>query len=300
MVTCRNKLNSFAIIGLGLVGGSIARDLRAKHPDAFIVAIDPDKQTINDAIQSGTINREIDYVDLPRSAQVIILAPPIDRVISCARRVFRSLKSLNSHAFDRYIILDTASVKKSIAKEFRELTAKSDRNVDFLATHPMAGTEYSGFSHAQKGLFRAKPWMVCLHSENSKEAISAMYEFVRELGARVVPVGADEHDKSAAVVSHAVIVLSNIIFDYIASRHPEALKLAGDGFTSTTRLASGNPELHKNIILNNSEYTEAILKDFLQFFDNKITNLSVCDAELLREYFTHNMNRRNEWIRRKK
>ena len=91
----------------------------------------------------------------------------------------------------------------------------------------------------------------------------------------------DEHDKSAAVVSHAVIVLSNIIFDYIASVHPEALKLAGDGFTDTTRIANGSPELHKDIILHNSEYTDAVLKEFSHFLDSKIANLSVSDVKLL-------------------
>lgn len=294
----QNNFSSFVIVGLSLIGGSIAKDLRTKYPGASIVSIDSDKQSIDDAMQLGIVDKGIDYADLPRFAQVVVLTPPVGQVIPCARRVFDSLNKSKNRAFERCVVFDAASVKKPIAAEFKKLTAKS-HGVEFLATHPMAGTEFSGFSHARKDLFRAKPWMVCRHSENSEEAVSGVCELLRGLGSRVVFIDPDEHDKSAAVVSHAVIILSNIIFDYIASVHPEALKLAGDGFTSTTRIASGNPELHKDIILHNSEHTDAVLKEFSQFLDDKIASLSVSDAKLLQEYFTQNMNRRNEWIRRK-
>lgn len=87
----QNNFSSFVIVGLGLIGGSIAKDLRTKYPDASIVSIDSDKQSIDDAVQLGIVDKGIDYADLPRFAQVVVLTPPVGQVIPCARRVFDSL-----------------------------------------------------------------------------------------------------------------------------------------------------------------------------------------------------------------
>ncbi|HEY1064058.1 MAG TPA: prephenate dehydrogenase/arogenate dehydrogenase family protein [Candidatus Saccharimonadales bacterium] len=289
----------FAIVGLGLIGGSIAKDLRSKFPEASIVAVDPNESSVREAIDEGVIDDAVTYRDLPDVAQVTFLAPPIDYVAENANQVFNAFNRTHQRALGRYVILDTASVKAPIAAQFEDLTARTDGAVEFVASHPMAGTEYSGFRHARKDLFRAKPWIICPHPENQEETITAVSSLLHDLGAKVRRIDASEHDRQAALVSHSVIMLSNIIFDYVATNHPEALELAGDGFISTTRLASGNPELHKSIIQNNTTFTEAHLKGFSEFLADKITNLST-DGELLLGYFKKNMDRRNGWLRRRK
>ncbi len=292
------EYKSFAIVGLGLIGGSVAKDLRAEYPNAYIAAIDTDKKSIVESIKDGIVDEAIEYKHLPNLAQVTILAPPMDYIRESALCVSDSFAATHKRTFKNYIVLDTASVKTPVAELFEDLTAIS-QDVEFVATHPMAGTEYSGFKHARKDLFRAKPWIVCSHPNNTPEAIDAVSNFLHGFGAKVRQINAEEHDRQAALVSHSVIMLSNLIFEYIATKHPEALELAGDGFISTTRLASGNPELHKSIIQNNASFTEQHLEEFSEFLAEKVKHLST-DGDLLLDYFKQNMNQRNSWLRRRK
>src|SRR5690606_34512451 len=104
------------------------------------------------------------------------------------------------------LVIDVASVKKSVTNVFSVL---SDANVEFVATHPMAGTEFSGFNHARKGLFKSKPWIICPHEDNAADSIDFVKNFVDSFGAYTRVMDADTHDRHAAAVSHSVIVLSN-------------------------------------------------------------------------------------------
>lgn len=294
----KTKFNDYAIVGLGLIGGSIAKDIRTKHPESSIYAIDTDQNSIDAAISEGVIDGAIGYDDLPYVSHLTILAPPIDFVEESARSVSRAFQSAHRRIFEKHIVIDTASIKSPIASVFQDLS-RTTEGVEFLATHPMAGTEYSGFRHARKDLFRAKPWIISPHAENSEETVKLISNLVSELGAKIRIIDPDTHDQHAGLVSHAVILLSNALFDFVATNHPDALDMAGDGFISTTRLASGNPELHKSIIQSNSDITEAHLEEFIDYLKSKIGGLPNDDESLL-SYFTENMNRRNSWLRKRK
>ena len=285
-----------AIIGLGLIGGSIAKDIRSHSPKANISAIDSNVDSLNQAIKEGVVDQSISYDELGNAANFIILATPIDHIVSTAIKIKEVLSNSANNIFEKYIVIDTASIKEPIAVSFRNL---SSPNLQFLATHPMAGTEYVGWSHAKKDLFRAKPWIICGHNKNDVDTIESVSGFVRDLGSRIRLIEPSEHDKQAALVSHSVIMLSNLIFDYVATTHPDALDLAGDGFTSTTRLASGNPELHGSIVAHNADNTFEFLDEFRQFLSDTIDLQKKSDHKGLTPYFASNMDRRNKWLRRR-
>jgi prephenate dehydrogenase len=283
------------IIGLGLIGGSIAKDLREAEQPMHIVAYDPRDKSIESAIKSGHINDSLPVSEIAKIATTMVIAAPIDQVGPIGLEIRDSLKNHNDVTQDKKLVLDVASVKKPISNIFSVLNTTS---VEFVATHPMAGTEFSGFSHARKGLFRAKPWIISPHENNSDEAINRTKEFLEQFGPHIRIMDADVHDRHAAVVSHSIITLSNLIFDFIAERHPEALDLAGDGFSSTTRLASGNAEMHASIVRANKGFVYQYLDEFRDYIDTRIDELQV-EKDIL-PFFESNVQRRNDWLRNRK
>ncbi len=283
------NLDNFTIIGLGMIGGSIAKDIHNRFPDATVLAIDASEEALAKAEQDHIIDGRTTFDELGRVACTIIIATPLDSVIPIAKKVHKAVRSTDKKLF----VLDVGSVKTGIVAEFQKL---SDENIEFISTHPMAGTEFAGFAHAKKDLFQAKPWMICPHDNNTEEATELTQTFITQLGGRVRMVDAVSHDRNVAVVSHAVIMLSNYLFDYVASEHPEALDYAGDGFTSTTRLASGNPKLHQDILASNFDHTQEELEEFTKYLTKRL------DDDLIpsKDFFEDNMQRRNRWLHKRK
>ena len=290
-VELAGNFQRFTVVGLGMLGGSIAKDLRERFPDAEISAIDPASDNIEQAIQEGVVDKAVTYEKIGRVACFVIIASPLETVVPIAQEVSSAIKSGENNS-KRWIVIDTGSVKSDITSTFEALT---DEKVDFVSTHPMAGTEFAGYAHSKKHLFRAKPWMVCRHDKNSDRAILATEDFIHSLGGSVREIDAQSHDKQAATSSHSVIMLSNLLFDFVATRHPEALEIAGDGFTSTTRLASGNPRLHEEILKLNQDLTKEILTEFIDYLRSMVGS----DLELPADFFAHNKTRRNEWLRKR-
>ena len=285
------------IIGLGLIGGSIAKDLHEAADQPRVVAFDTETQALDDALKSGHIHESLSIAQIARIATTMVIAAPIDHVASIGLEIRDELRELSEDTdrLGRKLVIDVASVKKPVSTVFSLLTSDS---VDFVATHPMAGTEFTGFGHARKGLFRAKPWIICPHENNSESAVAQTESFVEQFGPHIRVMDADLHDREAAVVSHSIIALSNLIFEFISLKHPDALELAGDGFNSTTRLASGNPEMHASIVRANRGFVFQYLDEFRDFIDQRLDELRF--EKDLQPFFENNMVMRNDWLRNKK
>jgi prephenate dehydrogenase len=284
-------MREFAIVGLGMIGGSIAKDIREVVPEANIGAMDPDASQVEKAIETGVVDYEASYEEIARRACFVVIASPIDTVIPVAQKIVEATDKVKPEG--KLYVLDAASVKAKITPALAALTTDQ---VEFISTHPMAGTEYSGFPHSRKHLFNAKPWMVCPHDSNTDEGIETAERFIAGLGGLTREIDATEHDRHVARVSHAIIMLSNYAFDFIASTHPDSLEYAGDGFTSTTRLASGNPRLHADILGSNEQLTKEALQEFLAYLQERLAS----DQPESQDFFAQNMARRNDWIHKKR
>lgn len=278
------QFKSIAIIGLGLIGGSIAKDVHQLYGKKIrIVGIDEDKDA-EYALQKYIIDSILTYEELPGQVDLVIIATPLNVISYATKKIVATYKE-GKHGVT---VIDVASVKNDITSMFERMT---NTTVEFVSTHPMAGTEFSGVQHAKLHLFEKKPWIICKHSKNKLETIERVASFVHTLGGVVRYIDSRTHDQYAGAVSHMTILLSNYIFDFLAAREPESLNFAGDGFISTTRLASGNPDLHHEIIARNGSVVNELLTEFRSYLSKKIDTRS-----LEPDFFQQNKQRRDRWL----
>lgn len=284
-----NQFKNIVIIGLGLIGGSIARDIKRIDPNKPVYAIDKDSSAIQSAVRNKDIDQEIDiHQALELKSALIIIATPISTV----RNIANTLSSCQSK--NPTIVMDVASIKTDIVDLFESLT---NRHVEFVGTHPMAGTEFTGYEHARLSLFHAKPWIVCKHGKNTEEAIQRVQKFITSLGGIYRQIPAEDHDEMVSLVSHAMLMMSNMIFDLVATGSTKSLELAGDGFKGVVRTAGGNPQLHSEILENNR--TKII--ESLKLINSRIQeHIDSGLSELDFEYFAKNVKRHHKWIYTKK
>lgn len=282
----KERINAFGILGPGLIGGSIAKDLHSNFPEQPLYAIGEHTEDTKAAIKAGVIRDLVSFDDIPKHVNLIIIATPLSIITSTAKKIAQQQYRGNEKRY----VLDVGSTKKDISDEFEALT--TDR-VEFVPTHPMSGTEFSGFVHARKNLFRNQAWVICPHETSTEEGVRVAHELVTAIGARPLEMDAESHDRRASLVSHTVITLSNLLFDFISQRDPEALEMAGSGFISTTRHASGNPVLYESIIANNGPAIQANVDAFVEYLQKQnVAHLGI-------DFFKANKDRRDQLVHRR-
>jgi prephenate dehydrogenase len=233
------------IVGLGLVGGSLARALtRAGH---CVVGVD-DQAVARRARRAGAVAHVATLDETARGADLLVLAAPPRANLALLRRVAaRRPRGL--------VVTDVTSVKAPICREARRLGFDS-----FVGGHPMAGTESSGFQASNPDLFAGRPWILVPDGAPPR-ALTRVRSLVRAVGAKPVEMEAAEHDRAVAYLSHvpqviAWALLEAAIRDTVASRH---LDVAGPAFREMTRLARSPRPLWREILGDNrAEVTRAL------------------------------------------
>ena len=240
-----------AVVGFGLVGASFAAAARAAYPDTRVLAVDIDERTLAEAVERGwaTDGALPDDPAFERfvgdGCDLVVLATPV----GAAERYFEDLARWDY----RGIVTDTASTKARI-------TALAERVLphpeNFVPGHPMAGSEVNGIEGARPDLFKGAHWILCPGADTPAEHFPRLHELVTSIGARVIALPRDDHDKAVAVVSHVPhIVASSLV--QLASRHADdqqaLMRLAAGGFKDSTRIAAGSPELWCGIAFDNKD-----------------------------------------------
>lgn len=248
------------ILGFGLIGYSLVKALKAKNPDLPIFTVKRESESQKQALSQGYIDRVFDNLpDMAEEIDFLILAVPIEDTLCYARdMVFIS----NRKNQNKLIVIDVASVKHEIVRGFEDQTLSL---IEYIGTHPMAGSEKVGFSASRSSLFVGQPWIITPHRKNSEDSIQKVKEFIQYVGSVPKVMTAEKHDEVIALVSHLVFVLSTYLFDFVESSHPSLLKLSGSGFESLTRLASGSPEMHTDIFTQNQKNIVKQLQNFIDF-----------------------------------
>ena len=227
------------VIGLGLIGGSIAHALT--HMGYSVGAVDREAGTVERALAEGIIAQ----AGLPADAELTVVATPVDAI---AEGVQQALGETSGW------VTDTGSVKGPIAE------AVSDAR--FVPSHPMAGSEQSGLDGARAELFRGAAWVISPTSDTSDETFAAMHDLVKALGADPLTLSPDAHDRMVATVSHVPHLTAAALMNVAASRsdeHLAMLRLAAGGFRDMTRIAAGSPSIWPPICVQNSDaITEAL------------------------------------------
>ena len=270
------------IIGLGLIGGSIVKTIKFQDPKILIYSLRRKNTSKNKLIKA-----ELDKLeDLVKAVEIVILACPIDQVITYLRRIARISKNLKK----KLILMDVASVKEEIVREMEKLT---DANTQCLSTHPMAGSEKSGFINATTTLFTGKKWIICPHTNNDKTSLQKVKQLIASLGSQSLELEAQEHDKYLAYVSHLVFFLSTLLFSFVNDNQLEALQLAGPGFISATRLASGNPAMHTQISQKNSIQLAKLIPHF-----STLLNSVDLNSPQLAVFFKNTKKKRDRFLQK--
>ena len=245
-----------AVIGLGLIGGSVALALRNAWPQVSITAIDRDVRNLDEGLRRGAIEAAGDYTAL-RDVDVILLAVPV-------RQLPEVLRGIEPHLQAHTVITDVGSTKQDVVTAAR--AALGERIGQFVPAHPIAGREHSGMAAAAPELFDGRTVVLTPLAENSAEAVSRVKLLWQACGARAVEMTAVAHDEIFAAVSHLPHMLAFALVDEFAER-PNARSLfsfAASGFRDFTRIASSSPEMWRDIALNNRVALVAEMDRYLQ------------------------------------
>lgn len=253
------QINNVAIIGIGLIGGSVAKALKNK---VHVASLKRDCLDLQMAVEQNALDLLFDsWEDLITWSDAIILAAPLSTLTPLAEEIARLCPKEK-----KLIVMDVGSVKKAVFPAFEVLTTD---NLDFISTHPMAGKEKWGFAHSDESLFQGCCWILSPHDKNQSSNLDAVTDLIRLMGGETRVLDVVEHDAQAALVSHLPALLSRLYLQFAEENHPESLRIAGPGFKSMTRLAGDNPQMQKEIAELNREEILKQLASFLTFMEKE-------------------------------
>ncbi|ALM09004.1 prephenate dehydrogenase [Sediminicola sp. YIK13] len=243
------------IIGVGLIGGSMAKDIKNFDPEAKIYGIDTNETHLEEALSLGLIDNSATYQDLS-IADVVIVSIPVDVMVSVLPKV---LDVVNDNA----VVLDAGSTKALICSTLDQ----HPKRRNFLACHPIAGTEFSGPSAAINGLYKGKTNIICEVEKTAFKLQERALEIFQKLGMRIRYMNPEAHDKHIAYVSHLSHISSFMLGKTVIEKEKnerDIFDMAGSGFESTVRLAKSSPAMWTPIFKQNKENVIETLEEYIQ------------------------------------
>lgn len=267
-------MEKIAVIGLGLIGGSLALELK-KLSWATIYGIDNNDEHLQKALDLGIIYEKA-TLDIVKEVDIVIIAVPVNVIPSIANQVLDLID-------EKTLVFDVGSTKNAVCETLR----KHPKRKNFVALHPISGTEFSGPDAAIYNLFTDKVNIICEQNLSSKEMIDRTVSLFSKIKMRTVFMdSAEQHDKHIAYVSHlshiSSFMLGKTVLE-IEKDEKSIFDMAGSGFESTVRLAKSNPQTWTPIFLQNKEN---ILKSLNEYIKNLETFKQLIEAEANEEVFT--------------
>lgn len=252
-----------AILGLGLMGGSIGKALHHLHPDMLIAAYDPNKKALAQAYADGVVQVCAESaIHATENADVVIFAMPIGQFAEVLTTVAEVLTP-------NMLLMDVISVKQAVVD--RVVAILGDRSQQFIPTHPMAGSEQSTYAAAKGDLFEEKTIILTPIAAGENSYLQRAKSFWHEFGAIIKVLSAQEHDDIICSVSHLPHALAFTFMKTVLDEHSQKHlhDFAGSGFKDFTRIAHSAPDLWAEICLANRVY----LQDQLQRFSDHTQRL---------------------------
>ena len=243
------------IVGLGLIGGSMGIDLRKAGLADQLVGVDLNEEHGRKAVELGLVDRIEPEDKALAEADVIILAIPVNMMSALLPQVLDTIKK-------NAVVIDTGSTKSMICKS----VSNHVNRPQFVAAHPIAGTENSGPTAAFSGLFTAMTNIICEREKSSEVALAVAEKVFSALGMKTIFMDPEEHDKHVAYVSHlshvSSFLLGQTVLD-IEKDEKNIFNLAGSGLASTVRLAKSSPDMWAPIFEQNAEYLGQALAEYI-------------------------------------
>ena len=278
-----------ALIGLGLIGGSIGLSLKQPAKSVFdLIGYVRRPEVASAALSSGVVDKtETSLAETVQGAEIVIIATPVLTIKGI-------LSQIAGHLPAGCVVTDTASTKVQVMKWAQELLPPT---VDFIGGHPMAGKETYGIQAAEADLFRGCTYCLTPSEKASAKSIDKVTSVVKKLGAMPFFIDAQEHDKLVAGVSHLPMLLSAALVSVTTqnSSWHKMSKVAASGYHDLTRLASGNPEVNAHICLSNQEAILHWIDKFSQELE-RYRQLVTTGDERLEQALTDASKARQEWL----
>lgn len=272
-----------AIIGVGLIGGSIGEAIKKKRLAGTVIGVGHRASSIDEAHERGATDKgTLDAVKGVTGADLVIIATPVRLIPEIARKISRSLKK-------GCMVTDVGSTKAEIVALLERILPKG---VDFIGSHPLAGSEKRGVKFAQEDLFKGSIVIMTKTNKTKKSALDKLGRFWKSLGVgRIVIKSPEEHDRIVAEISHLPHIAAAAIVNTASEK---SLEFASSGFKDTTRIAASDPDIWRDICVTNRKQ---ILKA-LERYERNIFKLKKLikngSAAQLRKEFERSKKRREK------
>ncbi len=247
-------MKNVVVIGVGLIGGSLALDIKEKYPEVNILGVDSNKENIKTAINIGIITAET-TLDKLSDADLIIVAIPVDITLKLLPQILDNIS-------DNTIVFDVGSTKEDICV----VVENHPKRRNFIAAHPIAGTEFSGPKAAVKGLFQNKTNIICEVEKTAFKLQEKALSLFEDLGMRICYMNPKAHDKHIAYVSHLSHISSFMLGKTVIEKEKnerDIFDMAGSGFESTVRLAKSSPAMWTPIFKQNKTNVIETLEEYI-------------------------------------
>jgi prephenate dehydrogenase len=275
---------TISIIGIGLIGGSMAIGLKENGMATRVLGVDADPMHRNKAMELGLVDEMVDMDEAVRQADLVVVSVPVDVSEQLVPRILDSV--------DRQVVMDVGSTKFGVLAAI----AHHPRRARFVATHPMWGTEYSGPAAAVSGAFVNKATVICNKEQSDEEAVTVVENVYKALGMHLLYMDAAAHDLHAAYVSHISHITSFALANTVLEKEREEdaiFEMASGGFESTVRLAKSNPSMWVPIFMQNRENVLDVLNEHI----SQLRKFKSCLEKENYEYLTELIENANK-IRR--
>ncbi len=247
------------IVGVGLIGGSFALDLKDIFKDSNIIGIDTSTQNLNIAKQKNIIDSHAEINDIVNAFMIIIAIP--------VKAIIKILPKIMEFILPETLIIDFGSTKLNICKNLQTHKQRSN----FLAAHPIAGNEFSGPDAAVKGLFTNKTMIICEKNKTNEKFVALAINIFKDLKMNISFMDPESHDKHIAYVSHlshiSSFMLGKTVIDE-EKNEKNIFDMAGSGFESTVRLAKSSPKMWTDIFEDNKLNVTEALDDYIYNLKN--------------------------------
>jgi len=286
------RWKKITLVGVGLLGGSLGLAAKRRRLAGEVAGYVRRPASVTECARAAAVDfATTDLLAAVWGADLVVLCTPLGRMAALARQMAPALKR-------GAVVTDVGSVKASVVRELEELVARAGAH--FVGSHPMAGAEKSGVAAAQAELFAGAICVVTPTRRTHPVALRTARQLWRAVGGRVVTLSPEVHDRLVSRSSHLPhLVAATLAASVLDPRRPGMLaRLCANGFRDTTRIASGSPEMWRDIALANRRHLGAALDEFARRLRRVQTALRSADAAALTRLFASAKARRDCWCAR--
>jgi prephenate dehydrogenase len=275
MSSIKNNDAVGCVIGVGLIGGSMALALKQHNICDKIIGVDANEENLKQALALKIIDEYASLENAVAKSDLIFIAIPVDATVSTAANVLNLIN-------DKQIVFDAGSTKFTLCDTIKNHTKRKQ----FVATHPMWGTEFSGPQAAVQNAFINRACVICDKENSSDNALQVITNLYEKLGMHIIHMDAAAHDVHAAYVSHISHITSFALANTVLEKEKEEdaiFEMAGGGFESTVRLAKSNPAMWLPIFMQNKENVLDVLNEHISQLRKFKASLEKDNGEYLKE-----------------